>query len=72
MSLPYGNKPHSQLVTRGREIKTMQSLLFMGYGGSVASSVTCRYGPEIKCYLAHLVAASPNGAGMRLQVDSYM
>lgn len=43
----------------------------MGYGGPVASSVTRRYGPGIKCYLAHLTAASPSGAGMRLQVDSY-
>lgn len=72
MSLPYGNKTHSQLVTKARKFKTMQSLLFVGYGGSVASSITCKYGLEIKWYLAQLTAASLNGDGMRLQVDSYM
>lgn len=72
MSLPYGNKTNSQFVTKARKIKTRQSLLCMEYGGSVAAFITCRYGLEIKSYLAQPIAASPNGAGMRLQVDTYM
>lgn len=72
MSLPCGNKTHSQLVTKVRKIKTMQSVLCMGYGGSVAAFITCRYGLEIKSHMAQPIAACPNGAGMRLQVDSYM